>query len=528
MNDSKITKKHHPSGSLTRRILIVAIVLLVVPLFFQSFFLYRQEYRQKLADIEVDLKILAEERAYFLKEMILLYWKILEQNELNGNVKQLYIESIELPPGAGKRFIAISGSRQALLVCLALSEKSASAMKIPLKGLAASMPRAYPVRLSLLTSKGQLLWESSKLEKGEQIEEEVPVGKTSLRLQLSIEKKQIRQLRLQSYYFRFAALVFLVGCLGGYLVFWLTRRMAKPLRSLCKTMERVAQGAAHVRYKPDRMGFEINALGMQFNETLDGLLRHAEEAEKQRIEREKLAKEFSIGHEIQANLLPKQISGLSGLDIASIYLASKEVNGDFYDLFKLADGKLLIAICDTAGKGISACLFALGLRSMIRALANVETDLATLILKVNDLYSIDAHPTSMFSTLWIGIYDPEKKELTYCSQGHPPALLIRGGQLEELWTAGIALGAQKMDLIPTKRVHLEKNDLLILYTDGIIEAHNSSQQLFGKDRFYELFMHKQKTSAQQITDRVIEEVQLFAKGIAQHDDITLLIIRIEK
>src|SRR5690606_2330990 len=232
------------------------------------------------------------------------------------------------------------------------------------------------------------------------------------------------------------------------------------------------------------------------------------------------------GHEIQESLLPKNIPGLAGLEIATRYIAAKEVNGDFYELFKLSNGDLLIAVCDIAGKGISACLFALGLRSILRALASVETDLTELVRKANDLYSIDAYEASMFATLWIGIYNPKNQVLTYCSQGHLPALVLRGAQIKELWTAGIAMGAQKVDVIPVQTFQLEKGDLLVLYTDGIIEAHNPERELFKKTRLYELLVNQQKKSVEQIADRVIEEVQIFSGGASQHDDMTLLLVRL--
>jgi sigma-B regulation protein RsbU (phosphoserine phosphatase) len=160
---------------------------------------------------------------------------------------------------------------------------------------------------------------------------------------------------------------------------------------------------------------------------------------------------------------------------------------------------------------------------MIRALASVTTDLSELVRKTNDLYLIDAHDSSMFSTLWIGIYNPENQQLVYCSQGHPPAIFIRDRVLEELWTPGIALGTQKVDMISTKTMLLRKGDTLVLYTDGIIEAHDPDQELFGKKRFYELLLRKKTATAQQIADRILEDVQLFSQDAPQHDDMTLIV-----
>jgi sigma-B regulation protein RsbU (phosphoserine phosphatase) len=549
MTDSEIRKKRSPSGSLTRRILSVAILLLVIPLFLQSLFLYRQEYSQRLADVQEDLRVLAQERARFIEEVIQMDWEILEQSRWflhigpgaiphppqNGafsggparNVKPLYIERIPLPRGTLEHFVVVSKSQNAILAGIAESDTTALVMPIPFSVVGRDLPRMYPIQISLMKNNGKILWQSGQLNKPKEvIEASDPVDQTNLKVHLQVDKSQIQGLHLQSYYLRFASLIFFVGVLGGGAVFFFTRRMARPLRRLSQTMQRVSEGASHARFTPDKMGFEINALGLQFNDTLDNLLLHEEQIQKERIGREKLAKELSIGHAIQESLLPSHVLGFPGVDLATSYLAAREVNGDFYDLFTLPNGQLLINICDTAGKGISACLFSLGLRSIIRSFASVTPDLSELVRRTNDLYLIDAHKSSMFSTLWIGIYDPKTKTLTYCSQGHPPALLLRGSQLEELKTDGIAIGAQKTDVIPTKQISLINQDLLVLYTDGILEAHNLENQLFGKERLYDCLLRKQKESAQQIADHLIEEIQLFSHATIQHDDITLLVMRI--
>lgn len=544
MADLKITKKHHPSGSFSRRILLVTILLLVIPLFFQSILLYREEYKQKLEDVSHDLDLLAKERVHFIKEIIQVNSYLLDTFPHNetfcggppidecgtkegplAHVKRLYIERIPMPQGVGNRFVLASKSREALLVGKRDSNGQALVIPIPFSTLAKELPSRTTVQVSLIDSKGKVIWESMKLKDfSDVVKDEEPIGGTGLNLRLAVEKSQIRGLHLKTYYLHFATLVFFVGVIGGGAVYLLTRRISKPLKNLCKTMERVSEGAAHARYTPDRMGFEINELGLQFNQTLDDLLRYSQSAERERIHREKLAEELRIGHDIQASLLPLHVPGFPSVDIATAYLASKEVNGDFYDLFRLENGHLLIAMCDTAGKGISACLFSLGLRSIIRSLANVTTDVADLVRRANDLYMIDAHESSMFSTLWLGIYNPENHHLVYCSQGHPPAVLRRGSQIQELWTGGIALGAQKMDVIPTKEVTVGSGDLLLLYTDGVTEAHDPDGQLFGKERLNEWVLRKKRHTAQQVADQLIEEIHLFSQGTRQHDDISLIVL----
>jgi serine phosphatase RsbU (regulator of sigma subunit) len=526
MADLKITKKHHPTGSVTRRILTVAIFLLVIPLFLQSLFLYLQEYDQKLDDVKDTLTVFAKERAHFIKEIVEIDWAVLEAGQ-NSNVKRFYIKKIPLPPRVAGEFVIVSKNQRAILVGLQDSATSALTISIPFSIIGRDIPSNQPICISLIDSKGQTVWQNMKFaEKADLIQVKEPIAKTGLSLQVSMEKKRVPGLHVQSYYFHFATLVLFVGVIGGGAVYLLTRRIARPLRDLCKTMERVSVGASHARYKPDRMGFEINELGLQFNETLDGLLYHSQEAAKERLRREKLAEELRIGHEIQSNLLPSKLTCLPGIDLATAYHASKEVNGDFYDFFQLENGKLLLTVCDTAGKGISACLFSLGLRSIIRSMASVTSDVADLIRRVNDLYLVDAHESAMFSTLWLGMYDPTEKTLRYCSQGHPPALLRRGQNIEELQTLGIALGAQQIDVVETKEILLEAGDLLLLYTDGVIEAHNLDDQLFGKQRLVEFVLRKKSGTSQQIAKQLVEEIHLFSQGKVQHDDITLLVMRV--
>jgi sigma-B regulation protein RsbU (phosphoserine phosphatase) len=293
-------------------------------------------------------------------------------------------------------------------------------------------------------------------------------------------------------------------------------------------MQRVQEGAIHVRYTPDWMGFEINALGRQFNETLDTLLLQMQEAEKERVAREKLREELRIGHEIQASLLPAHIPEIKELNIGAGYLPALEVSGDFYDLFLLENGSLFLAMADTAGKGISGCLYSLGLRSALRSFAAVSTDLSEIVLRANDLFWVDVKNTGMFVTLWAGIYHPKTRLLTYCNQGHTPACLMRGDHLQELTTPGIALGAQKFTAVMVESVTLQLQDLLFLYTDGVIEAHNSDQQLFGLPRLRALLSRTHAKAPSLIIDQLLEELRLFSGPVAQHDDITALAVRILK
>ena len=522
-------------GSLAWRVFAITFLLLVIPLFLQDLWLYREEYEARLSDAKEILDVIGKEREAAIEQRIKMEWEVLDNaaSNLADYQKEFHIERIPFPEGAADRFGISNPALQALVVGIRETKTSALAIFIPFTTLIADLDTGktpYPIRMALIDPDGTVLAESKPAGETENlliVHEEVPSA--DLDLLITVPVDSIKNLEKKTYFVRLGALLFFVGGLGGSAVWLLTRRVSRPLNQLAKTMARVSEGAVHARYARDWMGFEINSLGLRFNETLDAVLNLTEQAEKERIAREKLAEEWRIGHDIQEGLFPKHLPGAKGIEIASAYLPAKEVNGDFYDLFELDDGTILIAIADTAGKGISACLFSLGLRSTLRSLATATRSLSEIVQRANDLFWVDARNSSMFASLWIGLYDPKTRLLTYCSQGHPPALHRRRGEteLQQLWTGGIALGAQKFDAVPTKRIELLPGDWLCLYTDGIIEAHDPEDRLFGKERLHQsLSSAKKKELPQHWVDHLLKEVSSFSLTAPQHDDITLLLLHI--
>lgn len=352
----------------------------------------------------------------------------------------------------------------------------------------------------------------------------IAIEATEYELLVDVPEKSIADLQWKNYFYRIGSFLLFICVFGGGIVFWLTHRISRPLISLGKTMTRVSEGALHVRFEPDRMGFEINAIGLQLNGMLDSLLEHQQEAERQRILRERLAQELKIGQEIQASMLPTHLPAFPTLDIAPGFLAAREVSGDFYDLYPREDGQLFIAIADGADKGISACLYSLGFRSILRTAAATIDDLARISKTANRLLMQDTEESNFFVTVWIGLYDPKTGRLQYCSHGHPPAYLRgRDGELSELTTFGMALGVQETDP-EVKEMILRENDMLFLYTDGVIEAHDPDRNLFGKERLQEFLSRPPPEKAQVVVDQLMKEIHHFCAGAPQADDVTLIAI----
>lgn len=357
----------------------------------------------------------------------------------------------------------------------------------------------------------------------------VPIQNTNFSLVVDLSERAIYEISSNHILIGVSSLLLMILILGGIGTVILTRRISRPLKALSNEMQRVGEGDLNAHYTQDKMGFEINVLGHNFNCMIDSLLKQIEEVKNEKVKSETLAKELKIGHEIQKTIFPKKMPDFPGLDIASGFLSAKEVAGDFYDLFVKKDqngSKLMVAVADAAGKGISACLYALGVRSMLRSFTDSYEDLSKTIQSTNNLFCLDTGDSGEFVTAWIGIYDPLTELLNYSSCGHLPAILRRkDGTIEELTTPGMALGVAFFEEVHCASIRLFPGDLLLLYTDGILEAHGPNMLQFGKSRLIDLISDIHDQRSQEIVDLILQEIENYSKGTAQHDDLTVLIIR---
>ncbi|MCB1082345.1 MAG: PP2C family protein-serine/threonine phosphatase, partial [Chlamydiia bacterium] len=298
-----------------------------------------------------------------------------------------------------------------------------------------------------------------------------------------------------------------------------------PLQSLIGVMDQVGSGDLSRRFEKESMGFEINALGEIFNETVDALNQNMEAVQKERIEKETYEKELKIGEEVQHSIIPERLPAFPGLKMAARFIAAKEVGGDFYDL--IPKERLMISIADSAGKGVSACLYSLSLRSMLRSFSELHSDLPTILKKTNNLFCQDTGNTGEFVTAFVAFFDPKTKVLEYSNCGHFPALRIKkNGEWDHLTTHGMALGVTLFEEVATANITLESGDLVVFFTDGIVEAHNEAMELFGEERLLHHLQEQKGKSPQEIVDAMIETVAFFAEGSPQFDDLTLIVVKV--
>jgi len=352
-----------------------------------------------------------------------------------------------------------------------------------------------------------------------------PVKNTKMNVILDVSEDRFFSLQQREYLIEIAVLLSTILIIGGLGSFLLVRRFSKPYNSLQSSIAKVAGGDFSARYQPDKLGFEINALGANFNYMIESVIAHEKKAKEESVAKELLAKELKIGYDIQMSMLPSEIPELGELDIATGFIPAKEVGGDFYDLFVLKDGKLVISIADTSGKGISACLYSLGIRSMLRSFCSITQNFHEIIKKANELFMKDTKDTGTFVTLWLGIYDPKTNILQYCNMGHNYPYLKRGDRLVTLKTEGMALGVILVEQVFVNEIKLEKNDQITLFTDGVIDVQNKKHEFFKESSLVKILQNTQG-SAQDIIDSIMKEVNLFKEDTDYPDDLTIVSIKV--
>ena len=182
------------------------------------------------------------------------------------------------------------------------------------------------------------------------------------------------------------------------------------------------------------------------------------------------------------------------------------------------------AIADVVGKGAAAALMMSSVRSALRAHARDMFDVDRIIGQVNRHMCRDTL-ISEFATLFYGVFSADQPVLTYCNAGHEPPLLIRGGKLIELASSGLAIGIEPEEQYGRERLRVQASDVLVLYTDGAVEATTFSDECFGRRRLRESIRRHVSESAETMARHILMDVRRFIGLASQSDDITLVVAR---
>jgi serine phosphatase RsbU (regulator of sigma subunit) len=239
--------------------------------------------------------------------------------------------------------------------------------------------------------------------------------------------------------------------------------------------------------------------------------------------RQSIEQELRVARSIQQALLPKDMPLLDGWQFTAYYQPAREVGGDFYDFFELEDGRVGVAVGDATGKGMPAALAVSATSSMLRAVAQAfgSSSPGEVLSRINE--TLVAHiPANMFVTCFYCILDPKSARLSYANAGHDLPYLQRNGEAEELRARGMPLGLMPGMGYEEKEIVLERDDSALLYSDGLVEAHDPQGEMFGFPRLRTLIA-QHADGERSLGDFLLEELYSFVgEGWEQEDDITLL------
>ena len=249
-------------------------------------------------------------------------------------------------------------------------------------------------------------------------------------------------------------------------------------------------------------------------------------------QRERVNREIEIAREVQERLFPQQMPRLPGATVAGHCRPAQGVGGDYYDVFDLADGRTGIAIGDVSGKGISAALLMASLRASLRGVTlDSPRDFANLMDKVNRLV-FEASASNRYATFFFAAFDPATRKLDCVNAGHNPPILLRSGlngepQVIRLEADGPVVGLLPIAPYTEQCLTMMPGDLLLLYTDGISEAMTNDDEEWGEERLISSAGRVGDKTAPEILREIFKDADAFTAGAPQHDDMTLLVLKLE-
>lgn len=243
--------------------------------------------------------------------------------------------------------------------------------------------------------------------------------------------------------------------------------------------------------------------------------------------RERLHHELEIAREVQERLLPQRPPIVQGLEYAGRCRPAQSIGGDAYDFFLTREGHLMATVADICGKGVPAALLMAGLQASLRGLcAGGVSNVGELMNRLNGLMW-ESTPRNRFATLWCGQYDRAAGLLRHVSAGHGDPVVVRAsGLLERPACRGLALGLTRAAHYASGEVRLEAGDLIAVCTDGVTEARNPAGEEFGEERWAVAVAEAAGLSPERIVSHVLHAVDTFAAGAEQHDDLTIILLKV--
>ena len=343
--------------------------------------------------------------------------------------------------------------------------------------------------------------------------------------------------QLTLFFFLIVAGIFLVVEIGSIIIgVSLTRTMTGAVHELYQGTEHVTAGDFSHRIAVNGND-QLAELGKAFNSMTENLERLIVVAK----EKERLESEIEIARGVQNQLFPKAAPAMKTIHLSGSCRPARMVSGDYYDFLCLPDGNVAIAIGDVAGKGIAAALLMASIQSIMRTQLTAGVPSASnrngqarwggsvsqMVGELNRQLYANTAPEK-YATFCFGLYDEDQKTLTYTNAGHLPPILLHNGELQMLEVTGTVVGAFPKIQYEERTIAMGPGDILLAYTDGIVEPENVYGEEFGTDRMMDLVVKYQTEASDEIIARIMEAVPHWTGSQELSDDMTVVLARRSK
>jgi|GEM_PF-1644648 len=313
------------------------------------------------------------------------------------------------------------------------------------------------------------------------------------------------------------------------LVFMTATRLS---RSITRPVEILADGArvigeGNLDYEFADLGTdEMGMLATTFNGMIVRLKEYMEAVARSAADKQRLESELEVARDIQLGMLPQQID-CPGYDITGMMVPAKEVGGDFYDFFMLNEEKLCFVVADVSGKGVGAALFMTVAKMVLKTAAQAHNTTVDELLSTANNLLCQENPAELFVTAYVGIMDINSGEIAYACAGHNPPVIVHPDGSSEFVPVKPKLPLAAMEGIqyPIMYTQLQTGETLVLYTDGVTEATNLDEELYGDARLLAALPSLKQLSAPEMIEGIKSNVDIFVGEAPQFDDITIVAIR---
>lgn len=250
--------------------------------------------------------------------------------------------------------------------------------------------------------------------------------------------------------------------------------------------------------------------------------------------RKRLEEELRIARDVQMSLLPREPESVPGLDLAAVCRPAREVGGDYYDFIPLGDRQLGVLVADVSGKGTSAAFYMAELKGVVLSLSQVHRSPRALLCEVNRIMTRTIDSRS-FVTMTYAVIDLDRAMLTYARAGHTPLIHAttrdHAAKTDVLAPSGLVVGLDGFErefdeLLVEETRPVGTGDVIVLFTDGVTEAMNEREEFFGEDRLTARVLDAHDQHPEAIQARVLEDVHTFVGGADQHDDMTIVVLKV--